>query len=181
MAELTGEELSRLLQAERRSLIGFLTLLTGDRHAADDLFQEVCLESWHARATFEPGTDFGAWIRTVARIQLLRHWRRQRRHRFVTMAPELLEKLAQSWSEEPAPDEGDPREKALAACVKALEPQQLQVLTWRYNEAWPHSRIARETGRTDDAVKMLLFRLRKSLESCVESKLREKEDGPATA
>jgi len=180
MAELTREDLSRLLQAERGSLVGFLTMLTGDRHAADDLFQEVCLESWNARGTFEPGTDFGAWIRAVARIQVLRHWKREKKHRAVSMNPELLEQLAQSWVEEPAPHE-DVRGRALEDCVKTLEPPQVQVLRWRYSESWPHDRIARETGRTEDAVKMLLYRLRKLLETCVESKLRERNDGSRTA
>jgi RNA polymerase sigma-70 factor (ECF subfamily) len=170
MAELTGEEWTRLLQAERRSLVGFLTMLTGDRHAADDLFQEVCLESWHARSTFESGTNFGAWLRGVARIQLLRHWQREKKYRFVTVNPEILEQLAESWSGE-ADDR--PREAALADCVKELEAQHAQVLRWRYSESWPHSRIARETGKSEDAVKMLLFRVRKILETCVDSKMRE--------
>ncbi len=180
MAELTRDELSRLLQAERGSLVGFLTMLTGDRHAADDLFQEVCLESWNALATFDAGTDFGAWIRAVARIQVLRHWKREKKSRFVSLNPEILEKLAQSWSEEPAPHD-DARGHALEDCVKTLESPQVQILRWRYTESWPHHRIARETGRTEDAVKMLLYRLRKVLETCVESKLRERSNGPRTA
>ncbi|MBI2931460.1 MAG: sigma-70 family RNA polymerase sigma factor [Planctomycetes bacterium] len=179
MAELTNEELSRLLETERRSLIGFLTLLTGDPHAADDLFQDVCLEGWRARATFEPGTDFGAWIRAVARIQVMRHWRRLKRHRLVSLNPELLEQLSQAWDEES--QEARPREQALAECVRSLEAHQIQILTWRYTESWPHERIARQTGRSLDAVRMLLFRLRKALESCMETKLREKHDGSAPA
>ncbi len=173
MGELTRDELARLLEAERRSLVGFLVMLTGDRHAADDLFQDVCLESWNARASFVAGTDFGAWIRAVARIQVLRHWRREEKtRRHLSLSPEMVDELSRTWAEDPPPPEDDPRERALADCVRELQPDHAQALRRRYVDAWPNSRIAEETGRSEDAVKMLLHRLRKALENCVESKLR---------
>ncbi len=68
-------EFEDLLRREGRTLAGFVLALVGDRHSADDVYQSTCLELWRIRGTFAPGTDFGAWSRSVARIQVMRHWR----------------------------------------------------------------------------------------------------------
>jgi RNA polymerase sigma-70 factor (ECF subfamily) len=174
MAKLTTGEFSSLLRAERKSLVGFLTMLTGDRSVADDLFQECVLEIWRTRDRFQPGTNFGAWARAVARIQVLRHFRWQKKRRAVPLSPEVMEQLAQTWEEEPPVREGDPHEQALKRCVEELEPDQRRALECKYNHSWTHARIAQETGRSEDGVKMMFLRLRKKLRECVEAKLREK-------
>lgn len=168
MATLSSDETLSLLAAERRSLVGFLTLMTGDRHDADDLFQEVALEALRIRRTFEPGTNFGAWARAIARLQALRHRRAKGRRRTVSLSPEVIEQLAQTWEEEP-----DDRERALDECVKGLEHEPRRLLTLRYSAGLPLSRIAREAGRTEDALKVHLSRLRKKLQECVEARLKE--------
>lgn len=169
MAGLNTEELSALLLAERKGLIGFLILLTGDRSVSDEIFQETCLEALRARETFQSGTNFAAWIRAVARIQILRHRRRESRRPLLSVEPEVLDRMESAWSEPPEPGE---RERSLRDCVGELEPDQKRLLEWRYRESRSHQRIAQETGRSEDAVKMILMRLRKKLQECVESKLR---------
>ena len=52
---LTADELAKLLITEQRNLIAFLTMLTGDRFAADDLFQETFIELSRIREKFESG------------------------------------------------------------------------------------------------------------------------------
>ncbi len=173
MVEPRSGAFSDLIEGEQNRLLGFLVMLTGDRQTADDLLQETLLELWRIRRSFTPGTDFGAWARSVARIRVHRHRRDRGRRRFVPLAAEVMEQLAETWGNDPIPSEGDPREAAMAGCVESLEPDSRHILSLRYNQSWPHRRIALETGRSEDAVKMLLSRLRKRLHECVEEKLRE--------
>lgn len=168
MAVLSSDELLSLLALERRSLVGFLTLITGDRQEADDLFQEVSLEALRIRRTFEAGTNFGAWARAIARLQALRHRRAAGRRRSVALSPEVIEQLAQEWEEE-----SDDREPALRVCVQGLEPESRRLLTLRYSAGLPLRRIAQEDGRSEDALKVHLSRLRKKLQACVEGRLKE--------
>jgi RNA polymerase sigma-70 factor (ECF subfamily) len=167
-------DISELLRTETRSLVGFLTMLTGDRHAADDLFQETCLEILRIQDRFEPGTDFSAWSRSVARFQVLRYWRTQGRNKVLPFSPETLEQLEAAWAAEPASYE-DFRADALKGCMSELQPEQQETLRWRYTERWSHQKIATSLGKSVDAVKMLMSRLRKKLRLCVEMKMTDAE------
>lgn len=164
-------ELTLLIQAERRGLVGFLVMLTGNRDEADDLFQETHLEILRQRDNYRAGSNFGAWARAIARILVMRHWTDRKKSPFVPFSPEILDQLTGSWGEEARPEHPETRERALRSCVDELEPDQRRMLQLRYNEGWPHRRIAEETQRAESAVKMLLMRLRKKLQQCVESKL----------
>ncbi len=170
VAVLSSDELLSLLALERRSLVGFLTLITGDRQDADDLYQEVALEALRIRPTFEAGTNFGAWVRAIARLQALRHRRAAGRRRSVALSSEVIEQLAQEWEEE-----SDDREPALRACVQELEAEPRRLLSLRYAAGLPLRRIAAEAGRSEDALKVQLSRLRKRLQACVEGRLKENE------
>ncbi len=171
----TTRPVPELLREESRRLVGFLTLLTGDRRQADDLFQDTCVEALRHQDRFQPGTDFGAWVRTIARYQVLRHWRASRRNRFVPFSADMMERLSVVWAEEPDAGPEDARRSALQACLGQLGSRHREVLAWRYERRWKQPRIAEEIGRSVEAVKMLLSRLRKKLRLCVELRLNEDE------
>lgn len=174
MKPLTVDAITELLTAEQQSLIGFLTMLTGDRSAADDLYQETFLEILRIRYKFEPGTDFGAWAHSVARIQALRFMRkRQKEH--LPFSPETVAKLAETWAEESGGNPAcDQRRIALKSCMAQLDSQEREVLAWRYYERHSHQDIAGRLGRSVAAVKMLLSRIRNKLRLCAEKKIYER-------
>jgi DNA-directed RNA polymerase specialized sigma24 family protein len=47
------------------------------------------------------------------------------------------------------------------------------MLARRYADGQPLRVLAREIGRTEDAVKVMMLRLRKRLQECVESRMKE--------
>ncbi len=166
---LTIKELAEFTITEQRSLINFLTMLTGDRFVADDLFQETFLELSKIREKFKAGTNFGAWARSVARFQALRYMRtRQKDH--LTISPELVEQLADSWEEMPH-NEYEDRESALKNCMNELQEHHRAVLSWRYKERQSHKYISKQLDRSVSAVKMLVCRIHKKLRYCIESKI----------
>lgn len=60
-------EFRRQLQDIIPSLRAFARGLCGNRELADDLAQEAMMRAWAARDSFEPGTNFRAWIFMILR------------------------------------------------------------------------------------------------------------------
>lgn len=172
MQALSNHELSELLRSEAPDLVGFLCMLTGSRTVAEDLFQETCLSAWSLKERFTRGTDFGAWVRTIARFQVLRHHRRQARLGGRDFPPEVLEDLQRAWEEPPRDDLLKRRAQALRKCLELLEQPQRDLLQKHYYLHWSHQRIASESRRTEGGVKMLLLRLRRKVRDCIENRVR---------
>lgn len=165
------DDVARGIEDEAAGLVGLFLAWTGDRNVADDLAQETCLEAWKSRERFREGHGLGAWMRGIAQNVLHRHWRRGRRAASVPLTPEVVELLAATWAETEKSDPATLRKEALGRCLEGLEPQQREVLSRRYEQEWSHEQLAADAGRTPDAMKMVLSRLRSKLHDCVEKRL----------
>jgi RNA polymerase sigma-70 factor, ECF subfamily len=167
-------EFESLLAEERRRLAGFILALAGDRHLADDLFGATCLELWRIRRTFRPGTDFGAWSRAVARIQVLRHFRKAGREK-VCFSSEAIDRIAEAHGGpgDASPEEAEPdrSREALAACLAVLPGDDRKLIERRYRDGAAVKALAAETGRSEAGLKMKLLRLREKLALCVRGRL----------
>lgn len=80
-AELPAEPLSagefkREMAEAIPYMRAFARSLTGDDSAADDLTQDALMKAWNARARFRAGSNFRAWIFTIARNQFYSNCRR---------------------------------------------------------------------------------------------------------
>jgi len=80
---LTGdrEALGQLITRYEKTLFGLLVRMTnGDRHRADDLFQETFLHAMRAAATFNRKMQFKPWITAIA-VNLIRDEARKKKVR----------------------------------------------------------------------------------------------------
>ena len=57
----------QLVSRWRDRVVDLAHLLTGDRHAAEDIGQEAFLRLLRKPRAYDPGRPFGAWTRTVTR------------------------------------------------------------------------------------------------------------------
>lgn len=64
-------EVVRLLIEERTSLFTFILAIVRDYYAAEDVLQEVSVAVCESSDQFQPGTNFGAWAREIARRRML--------------------------------------------------------------------------------------------------------------
>ena len=79
-APLGADEFQALLVEVLPTAYGYALRLTRNRADAEDLVQDAALRAFRAVATFEPGTNFKAWIfRILTRCFWANHRRRQRR------------------------------------------------------------------------------------------------------
>ncbi|MEM6561083.1 MAG: RNA polymerase sigma factor [Planctomycetota bacterium] len=72
------ETFARLFaDASRRAWVMAVGVLL-DRHAADDVVQEAAVVAWRRRDSFDPGTNFTAWVCRIAKNCALARGRKRR-------------------------------------------------------------------------------------------------------
>jgi RNA polymerase sigma-70 factor (ECF subfamily) len=152
-------------QAELKALIGSLVR---DRHAREDVFQEVALTLWEKFADYDPRRPFGAWARGVAAKKILQRWERDGRFP-LPFAPEALQAVLDAYerTEAAAPARND----ALERCLEDLPEKSRRLLVLRYEHSLGLAEIAGQVGSTLDAVHKALSRIRTRLQVCVEQRM----------
>jgi RNA polymerase sigma-70 factor (ECF subfamily) len=138
----------------------------------DDIAQASFLAAYTRLDGYAAGTNFAAWLFTIARYQLQTETTRLRRiadyrSRYAPdlLARELDRRTAGAASEQ------DARLDYLEECLDAIDETRRRFLTWRYDEAIPLTEMAHRTGRSVMAIKKQLWLLRRQLQECVESKV----------
>jgi RNA polymerase sigma-70 factor (ECF subfamily) len=138
---------------------------------SDDVAQRTFIEIFRNIREFRVGTDFKAWLFTVARYQMLAEATRLRRlsdyhQRYAPLA--LVDALARRAE---GGEDADRKLQHLKSCLQALETSPRTMLAQRYDEGLPLEEIARRADRSVGAIKKSLFLLRAKLLDCVRSKL----------
>lgn len=75
MSEYFGEGVVALIPQLR----AYALSMTRSRVEADDLVQEALMRAWHAKESFQAGTNLKAWIYKIFRNCLYTEWSKQRR------------------------------------------------------------------------------------------------------
>lgn len=136
-----------------------------DPGAADDLVQEVMLLVWRRAETYDPAqASASTWVFTVARNKRIDALRREQRPEIDPDDPALLPDPV------PAADhrvESLQAGSRLRAALRALPPEQAELLRLAYFEDKPHSAISEERGIPLGTVKsrlrLAMDRLRKAM------------------
>jgi RNA polymerase sigma-70 factor (ECF subfamily) len=145
---------------------GFVLSMIPDFSVADDVMQETFLTVTKKAPSFEIGTSFAAWVKTIARFKALEAIRARR---FETLSEEVLEALCT----EPHEFAGDVDERLvlLRGCLDQLAPQARRSIDYRYqNENMP-PQIASLMGCTVQSVNVTLSRARIFLRECVRRRM----------
>jgi RNA polymerase sigma-70 factor (ECF subfamily) len=160
------ETFVQLVVSHQTALHAFvLALLPGDPEV-DDVVQEVNAALWKKRGEFRVGTNFKAWMFTVARFKVLALWRDQKRRK-VLAVPEDTLNLLMDDAVDSCFELEDSRLVALRQCIRDLRPEDRGLILRRYFEGYSLDRLAREVDRKADNLKGSLHRIRLVLRACV--------------
>jgi RNA polymerase sigma-70 factor (ECF subfamily) len=166
------ETLVRNLLQYQRVLEAMITAMVGDPTAAEDLFQEMAVLMSRKREAVEEDCSFVAWGRRIA-VNLVRdHRKRLARRKFQPLDDLVLESVARVF-EESGESAWNDRLEMLRHCADRLPERERDLLRRRYELGEPASRIARDLSTSPGAIDTTLYRLRRSLHDCVETRLRE--------
>ncbi len=140
-----------------------------DRHALDDVMQEVAAGSLRGSGTLRDAGKLAPWLYRIAVTQALLYRRRAGRRR------KLVERYANNGA---APDEAvdeDPLAWLLAEeqqhlvrrAMAALPPRDAEILLLKYTEDWSYRDLANRLGASTSAVEARLNRARGRLRSAL--------------
>lgn len=157
------------LQPELRAFIGHLMPFVEVRK---DILQEVNMLVWEKRESFEPGTNFRAWVFRFARNVTMKYQKRARREKEVMFSPETIAALASDFEREsPQIDERLP---VLRRCLEKVPAEERRLLLGRYGRHGAVQEAADSAGRSGASLRGVLFRLRIALRRCVEKEMNRK-------
>lgn len=138
----------------------------------DEVSQRAFIAAYTRLQEFELGTNFSAWLFSIARFQLRTELTRIRRladyHR--RFAPSFLDQSIDDAKVMDS-DRWNSRLEYLQECVKQLSIGQSQFLTWRYHDQISIDEMAIASGRSPGAVKKQLWAVRQKLLKCIELRI----------
>jgi RNA polymerase sigma-70 factor (ECF subfamily) len=169
-----------ILAAEYRPMVlAYLRAMVGDVHIAEDLTQETMIAAHESLGGFEPGGNFGRWLRGIARNKALMHWSAEKRNpllidsRVVEGIDEVFDGLDRSPEES---DWWESRKLALRDCVALLSGHLKAAVDRVYFGGSSLDESALALQSTPAAVGQRLCRARTQIRECMGRKLQLSND-----
>ncbi len=184
---MTHDTLELIIRTHQAMVYRYLRFMGAAPDVAEDVAQETFLATYRSGsvpledAAVENGRC-AAWLRGVARNQLLMYFRKARSNP-VSSDPVVLEQALdqadQVWHAELLRSgDGFDYHEALQACLGALQGTQRKVLDMFYAEEYSRAQIGEALNMSEDGVKSFLRRVRTSLRKCVLNRLGIADNAP---
>jgi RNA polymerase sigma-70 factor (ECF subfamily) len=165
-------EFVALLTEHQGALRLYVASLLPGEAAAADVAQQANATIWRKRGDFEVGTNFKAWIFSIARFEVLNFRKRQAREARFVFSGELEEIIADELPQHAS--DFDERQAALHGCLQSLKPAERDLIQNRYFHGTPLKEYAERVGRSVGGLKVTLHRIRNKLQECIDGKLATK-------
>ena len=166
--EEARDQILRLLIRHNGMLSGYIYSLVEDWTVVEETLQETAVFICNHWEDFTPGTNFGAWARTIARNRCREILHKE--HRQYKMADSLADHIEEAaWDE--YGDYSPSRKQALTQCLKELPSRYRAIIDMRYVKGCNCSKIAEAMEKSLESVYMTLTRIRRFLKKCIENKL----------
>jgi RNA polymerase sigma-70 factor (ECF subfamily) len=166
---LNESEFVLLITRHQAAIYAYILTIHPNRVAAQDILQETNLVICRKIAEFEPGSNFKAWSFRIAYWQTMAHLKRVQRSGLVTLEPDVLELIALEAEDELVDFED--RHFALRSCLEKLPAGDTSILLAHYQSGESIAEISGRLGRSRDALKQVLLRIRRTLRTCIERQL----------
>ncbi|MCM8543240.1 MAG: sigma-70 family RNA polymerase sigma factor [Lentisphaeraceae bacterium] len=163
----SDDVLKQLLQY-RSDLLGFIISIIRDFDTAEEILQDVCVVVLKKAEDFEVGTNFGAWVRQIARFKIQEKWRDEKKQKLL-LSPQAIDAIEVAESQNPVSSQD--RLKALLNCRKKLPEKSRNILSLRYDRKLKCEEVAKKVGATKTSIHMSLSRIRASLAKCINNTL----------
>ncbi|QDT36774.1 ECF RNA polymerase sigma factor SigH [Stratiformator vulcanicus] len=153
----------KLWTAHARQVHKFAFIAMRSHVDADDVLQETGTVAWERFDEFESGTNFQAWVMSIARLKVLETIRRKKRR--IVPSESLLKLLV---------DESDRagrylerQRDALNECLQRLNAADQELMRWRHSEELPVEEIATRLNKSVATVYRSIARVHEVLYGCI--------------
>jgi RNA polymerase sigma-70 factor, ECF subfamily len=148
--------LAQFYERWSRPVYALVAQLVRDPDDADDVVEDTFYQAWRQASRYEPSRGaVSTWIVTIARSRALDRLRSRRRLREEPLTPVIsLDELTDGVIRDPASgaEASEVRER-VAKALKALPPEQREVLELAYYGGLSQTEIAERTGQPLGTVK----------------------------
>jgi len=165
--------LGQVYDTYRDRVARFATGRIGDAEKAEDVTSETFEAVCRNLGSYQAGTDFEAWLFTIAHRRVADHFRRRSRRREVALdeTVHLTDRGGRGALPGPLPSVGGPEEELLAAerraevagAFRRLRADQQEVLALRVLGGLSAAQAAEVLGRSEGAVRVAQHRALRSL------------------
>jgi RNA polymerase sigma-70 factor (ECF subfamily) len=149
-------------------LYAYICSLLGEAAGARDVLQETNLALWDKAQEYDPDRPFVPWAYKVAYLQVLAYRKRCSRSRLL-FDEQLVSELAEQAASRD--DDLDQRLEALGDCMGRLPAPRREMIDLRYLRGESVDAIAERLRKTPNVVAANLYRIRKALLECIESRI----------
>jgi len=177
---MSHETLELLIRTHQAMVFRYLRYMGASPDVAEDVGQETFLAAYKSGSVPLEDADAeagrcAAWLRGVARNQLLMYFRKARSNP-VSSDPMVLEQALDQADEVFHAEllrngDGFDYHDALQNCLANLQGSQRKLLDMFYGEEYSRAQIAETLNMSEDGVKSFLRRVRAALRKCVQQKL----------
>ncbi len=168
----SGEEFVRLWTSAQRKVFLSIFAVVPNLADAEEILQQTGVVLWRKFPEFRRDQDFTRWACGIARYEVLKY-RQARGKQGLPISDDLLERLSHTAMREL--DMEDHRRAALRECLKELPARHRDLIRLRYEEDCRPDGLAVRLGRTAEAIRRALHRIRMRLLECIERRLAEEE------
>jgi RNA polymerase sigma-70 factor (ECF subfamily) len=164
------EAYAEVVRRYQREVWKVVTAMLHDVKVTEDLVQQAFVNAYLHLSQYQPGSDFAVWVKSIARNLVRQELRSRSREtrRLDIYRKHLLDRFKDD-------DTASKREEALGdalrRCREKLPEHSTEVLDLRYARAMSFEEIAAGLGRTVEATRQLLSRVRLLLRDCIEKKM----------
>ncbi len=166
----------RLFVQHQQQVRAFVLVLAPDFATADDAMQETFLEVSRKAGDFQMGSNFQAWVRSIAKFKVLSALR-ERQRADQRLADDVMEALTVS-----APDDLEGQHEIavtrLRGCIERLAPAARELVRLRYFAEHLPEAIAQLRSQSVNAINVTLARARVTLRECLERGLESQDSRP---
>jgi len=168
----TPDEFMRLFLRHEREILRYVAVLVPNPDDAQDIVQETAVALWRKIDQYDPNQPFAPWACRFALLEVRQFVQRTRCWPSLLDATTVDRLLARRQQLAPQLDR---RREHLTACLKGLEGAQRTIIQRYYYDRLDVDAIARQLGRSKEAVYKALQRIRRALSNCVERRMRREE------
>jgi RNA polymerase sigma-70 factor (ECF subfamily) len=163
--------LTQALLQHRGTLYGFIYSLVTDVVVAEEIFQEVSVVAMEKeRRGDEVIREPIKWLKEVVRRTVHAGYR-TRQGRVVSVDPDYLQQVVETFRAEPAVEQRQDRLAALGDCLEHVSPANRDVLRRRYVAGNSYEEISKDLQRTPGGLRVLVHRLQRELADCIGRRL----------
>lgn len=164
---LDHDEYIRLLMKNQAHIFTYIQILVSDYQDAEDIFQDVAAIAWKKLADYEPGSNFTAWLLSIARHRIMYYWQKKKNSiiHYSEAAVMAVEEHISSNFQKTSNDY-----HYLEECINKLSENDARLVRIRYSRKITIKRLAEELGRSIQGLYSTMSRIHITLAECIQRK-----------